>query len=200
MRRDVTFYFDFASPYGYLAATQVDALEAGTGCRVTWRPILLGVVLKVTGSAPNLLRPLVGDYLRHDVPRFARRLGVGLHLPLPPPFASLAAARAVYWAEQRDPHLAAALAKSVFAAHWAEGRDMALPENVLDVAASLDIDRDDLDAGLQDPAIKDRLRRETDTAIARGVFGSPFFLAGEEPFWGVDRLPQVADWLRTGGW
>ncbi|QJE72375.1 2-hydroxychromene-2-carboxylate isomerase [Aerophototrophica crusticola] len=200
MRKNVTFYFDFASPYGYLAATQMDQLAADTGCDVVWRPILLGVVFRATGSAPNLQRPLVGDYLLRDVPRFARRLGVELHLPMPSPFASLAAARAVYWAEQRDPHLASSLAKAVFAAHWAEGRDMALPENVLDVAASLDINRDDLDSGMQDPAVKDRLRRETDSAIARGVFGSPFFLVGDEPFWGVDRLPQVADWLRTGGW
>ena len=55
-------------------------------------------------------------------------------------------------------------------------------------------------AGIQEPAIKDRLREVTSAAIERGVFGSPFFLVGDEPFWGHDRMDEVDRWLETGGW
>jgi 2-hydroxychromene-2-carboxylate isomerase len=55
-------------------------------------------------------------------------------------------------------------------------------------------------AALADPAVKARLRAEVDAAIARGVFGSPYFVVDGEPFWGHDRLDQVERWLATGGW
>jgi len=197
----IHFYFDFASPYAYLAATQIDALAARVDRPVHWRPILLGVVFKVTQGVPNLHKPLQGDYLRHDVPRCARRLGVPLHQPLASPFASLAAGRAFYWLDQAGgDHAPSALARAIFHAHWAEGRDMALPENVLDVAASLGLDRMAVEAGMNEPAAKDRLREETEKALAHGVFGAPFFYVDGEPFWGADRMGQMEDWIREGGW
>lgn len=201
MPEPISFYFDFASPYAYLAATQIEAVADRCGRTVAWRPILLGAVFKATGSQPLLQVPLKGPYLQRDVPRFARLLHVPLHTPLPVPFAALAAARGFYWLLERgDAHRATAFALAVFQAHWADGRDMALPENVLDVAAGLEIDRAALEAGMTDPAVKQRLRQETDDAVARGVFGAPFFIVDGEPFWGVDRLPQLERWLQTGGW
>jgi 2-hydroxychromene-2-carboxylate isomerase len=197
----IDFYFDFASPYAYLASARIDAL-AERRCRVVrWRPILLGAVFKISGGVPNLNKPLQGDYLRHDVPRCARLWGVPLHQPLPAPFPSLAASRAFYWLDQvGGQHSPAALARALFHAHWAEGRDMALPENVLDVAASLGLDRDAVEAGIAEPAVKERLRVETETAISRGVFGAPFFFVDGEPFWGGDRMDQIEEWMRRGGW
>lgn len=197
----IDFYFDFASPYAYLASARIDALAARWDRVVRWRPILLGVVFKTTSGVPNLNKPLQGDYLRHDVPRCARLWGVTLHQPLPGPFPSLAASRAFYWLDQAGgDHSPAALARALFQAHWAEGRDMALPENVLDVAASLGLERDAVEAGIALPAVKDRLRVETEAAMARGVFGAPFFFVGDEPFWGADRMDQMEEWLRRGGW
>lgn len=197
----IDFYFDFASPYAYLASARIDALAERWGRVVRWRPILLGAVFKVTHAVPNLNKPLAGDYLRHDVPRCARLWGVPLHQPLPSPFAALAAARAFYWLDQAGgEHSPAALARALFQAHWAEGRDMALPENVFDVAASLGLEREAVEAGIALPAVKERLREETDGAIARGVCGAPFFFLDGEPFWGADRLDQMEEWLRRGGW
>ncbi len=121
-------------------------------------------------------------------------------MPNPFPFLSLAAARAFYWLHQREPEQAKALAKAVFHAVFGEGRNMAEASAVADLAADLGVDRDQVLTALQDPAVKDRLRREVDEAVARGVFGSPFIIVDGEPFWGHDRLDQVAQWLRTGGW
>ena len=55
-------------------------------------------------------------------------------------------------------------------------------------------------AALDEPAVKERARREVEAAIAAGVFGSPFFIVDGEPFWGSDRLPMVEEWIRRGGW
>lgn len=197
----IDFYFDFASPYAYLASTRIDALAERWGRVVRWRPILLGVVFKASGGMPNLHKPLQGDYLRHDVPRCARLWGVPLHQPLPSPYSALAASRAFYWLDQvGGEHSPVALARVLFHAHWAEGRDMALPENVLDVAAGLGLDRDAAEAGIADPVIKERLRVETEGAIGRGVFGAPFFFLDGQPFWGADRMDMMEEWLRRGGW
>ena len=72
----IDFYFEFASPYGYLASTQIDAIGARHGREVAWHPIMLGAAFKETGARPLMQTPLKGPYLRHDVPRFARLLGV----------------------------------------------------------------------------------------------------------------------------
>ncbi|HVI91607.1 MAG TPA: DsbA family protein, partial [Dongiaceae bacterium] len=60
--------------------------------------------------------------------------------------------------------------------------------------------RSQLQAALASPAIKDRLRAVTDEALSRGIFGSPFVVVDDEPFWGADRLPMVDEWLQRGGW
>ncbi|HYG91629.1 MAG TPA: 2-hydroxychromene-2-carboxylate isomerase [Azospirillum sp.] len=200
MAAPIDFYFDFASPYGYFASLRIDELAAKHGRTVTWRPILLGAVFKVTGMKPNTHQPLRGDYLVHDVRRIARLMGCPFTYPQAMPVNPLMASRA-YWGQfVRDPERAKALARALYRAHWGEGSDIGPIETVLDVAAAASFDRDEVAADVQEPAVKDRLRDETDKAIARGVFGSPFIVVGDEPFWGWDRLDMVDRWLGTGGW
>ena len=194
------FWFDFASPYGYLASTQIDGIAARYGRTVRWRPILLGAIFKVSGMKPGMEQPLRSEYLAHDAPRFARLLGVPLTMPAKVPLNALTASRAYWWLEPSDPAKAHALAKAVYHAHWGEGRDVATAEQVAEVAAPLGISGSDLIAGVQDPLVKDRLRAETDEAIRRGVFGAPFIQIDGESFWGADRLGQVEQWLARGGW
>jgi 2-hydroxychromene-2-carboxylate isomerase len=200
MPQPIDFYFEFASPYGYLASTQIDAIAERHGRTVAWRPIMLGAAFKETGARPLTQTPLKGPYLLHDVPRFARLLGVPLTLPPVMPMNSLAASRACVWLEEDSPDRAKRLAQALLHAHWGEGRDLGAPEAVADVAAGLGIERDDLLAAVADQRIKDRLKDQTRAAIERGVFGSPFIFVDGEPFWGADRLPQIEAWLSQGGW
>ena len=200
MPEPIDFYFEFASPYGYLASTQVEALAGRHGRTVAWHPIMLGAAFKETGARPLMHTPLKGPYLLHDVPRFARLLGVPLTLPPVMPMNSLAASRACVWLEEDSPEKAKRLSQALLHAHWGEGRDLGAPEAVADVAAGLGIGRDDLLAAVADQRIKDRLKEQTQAAIERGVFGSPFIFVDGEPFWGADRLPQVEAWLTRGGW
>jgi 2-hydroxychromene-2-carboxylate isomerase len=200
MPEPIDFYFEFASPYGYLASTQIDALAARHGRTVAWHPIMLGAAFKETGARPLTQTPLKGPYLLHDVPRFARLLGVPLTLPPVMPMNSLAASRACLWLEEANPAQARRLAQALLHAHWGEGRDLGAPEAVADVAVGLGIERDDLLSAVADQRIKDRLKEQTQAAIERGVFGSPFIFIDGEPFWGADRLPQIEAWLSKGSW
>ena len=200
MADPIEFYFDFSSPYGYLAAQKIDEIGAKHGRAVAWKPFLLGAVFKTTRSEPLLGIPMKGDYARIDLPRAARLMGVPYTLPSPFPFMSVAACRAFYWLADREPDRARTFAKAMFHASFGEGRDMSGAAAVLELAGGLGVDPGELGAALQGQAVKDRLRAEVDEGIDRGVCGSPFFFVDGEPFWGHDRLDHVDRWLATGGW
>jgi 2-hydroxychromene-2-carboxylate isomerase len=200
MANPIDFYFDFSSPYGYFASSRIDALAAKHGRSVIWRPILLGVVFKITGQQPLPTIPLKGNYAQHDLVRLARLFGLPYKTPSKFPVSGTAPSRAFYWVGDKDPALAKKLAQALYHAYFAEDRDISNPEVTANVAAKLGIDRDQLLQALNDPAVKERLKTEVDAAIERGVFGSPFIVVDKEPFWGSDRLDQVEKWLATGGW
>ncbi len=201
MGTPIEFYFDLASPYGYLASTQIEAIGERHARAVRWRPYLMGAAMKLTGSRPLTERAMIDGYARHDMARSARLLGVPFALPEPFPVATVAACRACYWAEERLGEPAAkGLAQALYAAYFAAGRNIGEPAVVLEVGAETGLERGALAAGLQDPAVKARLRAETEAAIERGIFGSPFVIVDGEPFWGHDRLAQVERWLESGGW
>ncbi len=199
MANPIDFYFDFSSPYGYLASTRIGALAARHGRVVHWRPFLIGALYKQLGYQP-LEQPGKRAYLRHDVPRSARAMGVTLSFPSSFPEALIAPARAVYWIADRDQAKAASFAEAAFRAYWTEGRRLADPAVVAEIAADEGFAKETVLAALADPTVKDRLKAETDAAIAAGIFGSPFIVVDGEKFWGSDRLDQVEKWLSTGGW
>ncbi len=200
MPEPIDFYFDFSSPYGYLAAKQIDAIASRHGREVRWRPHLIGAAFKTTGQQPLLSIPLKGDYARIDMLRSARRLGIPFRLPEPFPFMSVAAARAFYWLYDRGPGTARALALALYDRAFGEGREISSAESVIAVASGLGVDSDELRVALNEPAVKERLKREVDAAVERGAFGSPYIIVDGEPFWGHDRLAEVEAWLETGGW
>jgi len=196
----IDFYFEFSSPYGYIASRLAEDLEQRVGRRMNWRPFLLGPVFKLTGSAPLVEIPLKGEYSKKDFVRSARLHGVPFRYPEKFPIGTVAAMRAFYWASDHDPARARAFAKALYTAYFADGKDISAPAAVIDVAKSVGIDAEALSKALEDPALKERGKREVDAAIAAGVFGSPFFVVDGEPFWGVDRMLMLEQWIERGGW
>lgn len=200
MAAPLEFYFDFYSPYGYLASSRIDELAARHGREVIWRPFLVGATFAITGARPLVDIPLLGDYSLRDMQRSARLQGVPFQLPEGFPKAALAPSRAFYWLTDEQPEQAKRLAKLVYNATFGEGREGADPQLVAELGASIGIDANELLEAIQRPDVKTRLKNETETAIARGIFGSPTIFVDDEPFWGNDRLEQVDRWLETGGW
>jgi 2-hydroxychromene-2-carboxylate isomerase len=196
----VAFYFEFSSPYGYIASQVADDLEQRIGRALDWRPILLGPVFKVTGTSPLTQVPLKGEYSKRDFDRSARQLKVPYRHPDNFPIGTVAACRAFYWLKDRDPAAARKLAGALYRAYFVDNRDIGTPVTVLAVAKEAGLDAAALESAIGELPVKERVKREVDAAIAAGVFGSPFFIVDGEPFWGVDRIPMLEAWVRSGGW
>ena len=199
MPTPIDFYFDFSSPYGYLASEKIDDLGARYGRSVVWHPMLLGVASKATGSIPLPQVPIKGEYSVRDFARSARFLGLPYRQPSTFPIATQSVARAFLWLNDQDRKLAKNFAHACYRAFFAEDTNIADLDKLMSIASSLGADTGALSAALNGSAIKERLKSEVEAALGRGVFGSPFFIIDGEPFWGVDRLPQVEKWLVTGG-
>lgn len=197
----VEFYFDFSSPYSYLASHRIDGIVARHHRQVMWKPILLGAIFKEIGSEPNAEAPLKWAYNLRDLKRFARLHSVPFDLPDPFPFSGLQASRAFYWIESHDPLKARKFAHAVFDAAFQQGRDVSLPATVADIAHKvLGIAAEETLAAIAEQRWKQMLRAETEAALKKGVFGAPFFFVDGEPFWGNDRVSEVDAWLQSGGW
>jgi 2-hydroxychromene-2-carboxylate isomerase len=198
MATPIAFYFDFSSPYAYLASEQIEALAQRCGRSVDFRPILLGAAFKASGQKPLTEVPLKGDYARHDFARSARYAGVAFRMPEPFPIGTVQAARCCLVLKEQAPALLPTFVHAGFRAYFVEGRNLSDPKVVSEVLTSIGLNADAITTAAADPAIKDALKTQVDEAVARGVFGAPFFLVDGEPFWGNDRLPQLERWLSGG--
>ncbi len=200
MPAPIEFWFDFSSPYGYVAAELIDDVAARHGRSVNWRPILLGPIFKAVGTAPLITMPIKGEYSKLDFARMARYHKVPFRLPEKFPVGTQVAARAFYLIADTAPAVARAFARRVYRAYFADGRDVADPAVVMELAAAAGADTAALADPLKGEAIKERVKAEVEAAMKAGVFGSPYFIVDGEPFWGVDRIPVMEEWIRTGGW
>jgi 2-hydroxychromene-2-carboxylate isomerase len=198
MSAPIDFYFDFSSPYGYLASEQIEALAARHGRAVMWHAIVLDAQFQPQGGVKIPLALLRTEYARRDCERSAAFLGITYKTPTPYPVHTEHAARAFQWLSDRNPDEARAFAHGVFRAYFVDGRNIAEPAVLLEIAGALGLDREEVSNAFSDLATKARLKAEIDLAEARGVFGSPFFIVEGEGFWGPDRLAQLERWLATG--
>jgi len=196
----IEFYFDFSSPYGYVAAQKIDALAARHGRTVDWKPILLGVIFRATGGMPLPNVPLKGPYSKRDFARSARFHGItDFRMPSVFPIPSQAPSRIMLWAKRTDPAVGGTMAKALYRAYFVDDRDISNPDIAAEVAGAAGFDAVAARAAVDDPAMKDALRQSVEAALAAGVFGSPFVVVDGEPFWGLDRFDQIERWVSTGG-
>lgn len=190
MSKRFEFYYDFGSPTTYLAATQIDRIAEETGAEAIWTPALLGGVFKATGNASPVMVAAKGAWMATDLDRTAKKFGVPLAFNPHFPVNTLALMRAA--TGYRDtPHYRAVVSAG-FNALWVDHKNINEEAGLREVAAEAGVDGDDMIARIADPAVKDRLRSETERAVARGVFGLPAFFVGDTLIFGQDRL----DWLR----
>ena len=191
MQKTVEYYFDFGSPAAYLASTQLPQLAADTGAAVLWRPMLLGGVFAATGNASPVTVPAKGRYTFTDFDRFAQRYGVPLKRNPAFPINTLTLMRMATGLQLRDDARFDAYAQAVFRAIWVDAQPMGDAATVAQVLQAAGLDAPELLALAAEPAVKDQLKAQTETAVQRGVFGAPTFFVGEHMFWGQDRLDFV---------
>ncbi len=199
MKPAIDFYFDFSSPYSYIANEWIDALAARHGRTVSRHAILLGVTFAAAELKPPVAHPIKREYSLRDFARSASFEGLPYQQPEPFPIASHNAAR-VFWC-LHDTQGAQA------AAHWARSglralftRNVALnePAALKVLAAESGLDAEAAEAAWSDPVWKNRLKLANEQALAAGVFGAPAFVVDGELFWGNDRKPQIERWLSSG--
>ncbi len=189
MARTLEFYFDYGSPYSYLADTQVEAIAQRAGAALVRKPMLLGGVFKATGNHSPAELPQKSAWSGFDMPMWARHYGVPFQRNPFFPVNTLALMRGAAAAqidgsfERYHP--------AVFKAMWVEGRNLNDMKEVAAVLTAAGLDAAKFGARIQDQDVKDRLKATTDEAVARGVFGAPTCFVDKMMFFGNDRLPFV---------
>ena len=186
------FFYDLGSPYSYLASTQLKGIEDRTGATARLLPITLGGLRKSTGHQFPPSQQI--KYMSEDTARWARQYGVPMQIPRAFPASTIKALRACLAAEEQGKGRLAMHA--LFEAYWAEDQDISDPAIIERVLTGHGLDGKALLARAEAQEIKDALRRNTDLALARGVFGVPTIFVGERSFWGNDRLQFVESELR----
>lgn len=197
-RAPVQFYFDFSSPYSYIASEWIEAVAARHGRRVQWHAILLGATFQAAELKSPVSYPIKRDYALRDFERSARFAGLPYRQPESFPIPTQNAARVFWWLHEQDPARAVAWAHAGLRAYFTRGVALDDAAALKRLLAESGIDADAAEAAWSDPAWKARLKAENDAAIAAGVFGAPYFIVDGEPFWGNDRQAQIEGWLASG--
>jgi 2-hydroxychromene-2-carboxylate isomerase len=196
MAKNLEFFFDYGSPYSYLASTQVEALARRAGAELKWRPFLLGAVFKATGNISPAANAYKARYMYKDLVDWTRRYELpDFVLPDGFPASSLLADRLGLVAQERGmlPAFTQALYREVFA----KGKDVSDVAVLRGVLAGTGMPTDESLARAEAPEIKQRLRDNTEDAVTRGAFGAPTFFIGEDMYFGNDRMMLVEKALRA---
>lgn len=192
----VEFHFDVGSPNAYLCHAVLPAIEARTGVRFTYVPVLLGGLFKLTGNQ-SPMTAFAGirnkmEYQRLEISRFIRRHAIA-HFRFNPhfPINTLLVMRAAIAAEQEG--VSVPYVDTVFRAIWEEGRKMDDPAVAAVALDEAGFDGARLLARAGEPEIKAQLVHNTEQAVERGAFGAPTFFVGHEMFFGKDSLGAVEE-------
>ncbi|MEI7704015.1 MAG: 2-hydroxychromene-2-carboxylate isomerase [Deltaproteobacteria bacterium] len=189
------FFYDFVSPYSYLASTRIEAEAARVGATVRYRPFLLGGVFNATGNRAPIDTAAKAAHLATDLGRWARRLGVPFAWPAKFPISTVLAMRTAFAAERARKLVP--FTDAMFRAYWAQGRDISDPAVVQDVGNGLGLDGAALVAEAGNH--KEALKAQTQEAVDRGSYGAPTFFVGPEMFIGNDRLDFALEALASAG-
>jgi 2-hydroxychromene-2-carboxylate isomerase len=182
-------YFDFVSPFSYLQCEQLPMLERSV--RIRYRPVLFAGLLKAHGQKGPAEIASKRRFTYRFVVWQAAKLGIPLKFPAAHPFNPLPLLRLAIAADCEP-----AAVRRIFRFVWRDGRLGDLPIEWAELMSELDIP--DAHLRIASPEVKDALRKSTDDAIARGVFGVPTLAIGDEIFWGADATAMAADYLAQG--
>lgn len=197
MTQVIDFYFDFGSPNAYLVHKVLPELAQSKNATLRYHPILLGGVFKATNNQSpmqafaNVKHKLA--YQAIEIKRFSDLHGLTFHMNPFFPIMTLGLMRGATYAQGKpweDTYI-----NAVLDAMWVHGQKMDDPMIIQDVLNEADLPTQDILEATQDPEIKNALVSATNTAVDRGVFGSPFMFVGDEPFFGKNTLQDVERYI-----
>ncbi len=190
MTQTVEFFYDFRSPYSYLAFTQLVGMKVD----IKLRPMQILKVMEKVGNVPTTITCAAkGRYARADLGRWAQRYGIVINPSNMRDNDGDACSRAVLAASTQAEAVAISLA--LYRACWSEGKTLAGTSDVLAAIKAASIDTSSIEKLIDAPDISAKLAANTDEAAARGVFGSPTMFVGDKMFFGNDRLDFVQEEL-----
>lgn len=192
----IDYFFATLSPFTYLCGTRVEEIAAKHGATITYRPVdIMALFARTGGTPPKDRHPNRADYRLQELRRRSALAGLPLNTkPAHWPTNGAPASYAIIAAQNEDPAHVGKLVNAIGAACWSEDRDIALDDVIGDCLTKAGYDPALADKGLMTSA--DTFGRNLEEAVARGVFGAPFFITDtDERFWGQDRLDDLDAYL-----
>ena len=195
MPQRLEYFFDYVSPYSYLADSQIPALVERTGAELVYRPFFLGGVMQASGNSPPATVPAKGKYMGADLARWLKRYGLELNFNPHFPVVTVKPMRGALVALEEG--FFPAYHKALFRAMWLEEKNVGDAAVLGEVVKGAGLDADLLLSRIEEPDVKERLKANTAEAVERGAFGAPTFFVDDEMFFGNDRLDFLEEKLKS---
>ena len=197
MSKSVEFVFDVGSPYSYLAYHQLPKVARAAGADIIWTPVLLGALFQATGASSPAEIPAKGRHTYIDLLRWAKAYGISINMNPNFPINTLPLMRGAVAMQMRSEADFHRYLSAIFSAMFEAPVNLGDTKEIDKVLAKAGFDPMQFMALIADQAVKDKLKENSNNAVARGAFGAPTFFVGEEMYWGQDRLHFVAEALKT---
>lgn len=194
--KQVEFFFDVGSPFSHIAWCALPEIAARNGAEIVWRPILIGGIFKATGNSSPATVPAKWVYSSIDLQRWADHYGIAFKMNPHFPINTLPLMRGATAMLMRGPEQLERYLDVIYPAMFEQPVNLGNVQEIGKVLARAGIDPQELLAEIGTDAVKDKLRADTEEAVARGVFGAPTFFVGKDMFWGQDRLMFVEQALK----
>lgn len=191
LNKQIDLYFDFSSPYSYLAVARIDKMAAAHGIKVRLVPVVLGAIFSRLGwqSSPFLAQPRKLAYMWQDVKRQANKYSLEFEQPTQFPIGSILPAR-IATAFSDAPWLHD-FCLEVFKAYFARNKDISTTDTIERILKQMDLDPQEILPRASSQETKDRLKLITEQADSLQIFGAPTFIVHDQLFWGDDRLEDA---------
>ncbi|WP_169054201.1 2-hydroxychromene-2-carboxylate isomerase [Nitratireductor sp. XY-223] len=195
MSKTVDFYYDFVSSASYIAYKRLPEMIEKAGGTINWKPMVLGGVFKAVGNSGPANIPAKGKWMFDDLQRICSRHGFRFSVNPKFPLNTIMVLRGAVAAEKLGDDVRKKYMDVMFDGAWANDDDLSDPAVVMELMDNAGLPAQEIANMVQDQAIKDELRTNTEAAVERGAFGAPTFFVNGEMHWGQDRLDDVMEAL-----
>ena len=194
MTKFIDFYFDFSSPYAYIGYKEIKKLEKKNSFKIKFMPVFLGGLHNAAGITPAAFIKLKSKYMIEDTKLVSKKKNISFHFNSYFPIKTVNFMRGVLIAEKDNSEKN--FIEKIFNAIWMDGLNMNDPIVINKVLKNIDLNPEIFFKKVSDQKVKDKLRKLTDDALKKKIFGVPAFVVNKKMFWGQDRLSYAIDEIK----